>query len=103
MTVGRGSFLSELIERAGGENLFADVSASSGPVSIEAVTVRDPDLILTTSEGPASFATRPEWRSVRAVRERRFLEVSGSEYNRPGPRSPDAIRRLSRRLAEATR
>ena len=30
MTIGRGSFLHELVERAGGENLFADVTASSG-------------------------------------------------------------------------
>jgi iron complex transport system substrate-binding protein len=103
MTIGRGSFLSELVDRAGGENLFADVSTSSGPVSIEAVSVRDPDLILTTAAGPASFARRPEWQVVRAVRERRFLNVSGSEYDRPGPRSPRAIRTLSERLRAAGR
>ncbi len=103
MTIGRGSFLSELVERAGGENLFADVSASSGPVSIEAVSARDPDLILTTAAGPASFAKRPEWQVVRAVRERRFLNVSGSEYDRPGPRSPRAIRALAQRLRRAER
>ncbi len=58
MTIGRGSFLSELIERAGGENLFADVTTSSGVVSIEAVAARNPDLILATTEGPAAFATQ---------------------------------------------
>ena len=98
MTIGRGSFLSELVERAGGENLFGDVKTSSAPVSIEAVSARNPDLILTTAAGPASFATRPEWRVVRAVRERRFLSVAGSEYDRPGPRSPQAIRALAARL-----
>ena len=103
MTIGRGSFLSELVERAGGENLFGDIATSSGPVSIEAVAVRDPDLILTTADGPASFASRPEWQVVRAVRERRFLSISGSENDRPGPRSPGAIRALSARLREARR
>lgn len=98
MTVGRGSFLSELVERAGGENLFADVTASSGVVSVEAVVARNPDLIFTTTEGPASFARRPEWQVVPAVRERRFLRVSGSEFNRPSPRSPAAIRELAARL-----
>jgi iron complex transport system substrate-binding protein len=100
MTIGRGSFLSELVERAGGRNLFADVTSSAGTVSIEAVASRDPDLILTTTAGPVGFAERPEWQTVRAVRERRFLPVSGSEFNRPSPRAPAAIRELVRLLRE---
>lgn len=102
MTIGRGSFLSELVERAGGANLFADVRSSAGTVSIEAVAARDPDLILTTAAGPASFARRPEWQAVRAVRERRFLALAGSEFNRPSPRAPAAIRELARRLRHPT-
>jgi iron complex transport system substrate-binding protein len=101
MTIGRGSFLSELVERAGGKNLFADVASSSGVVSIEAVAARDPDLIFTTAEGPSAFATRPEWQVVPAVREHRFLHVSGSEFNRPSPRAPQAIRQLTAKLNEA--
>ncbi len=100
MTVGRGSFLSELVERAGGENLFADVTSSSGVVSIEAVAARDPDLIFTTVEGPSAFATRPEWQVVPAVRRHRFLHLSGSEFTRPSPRSPQAIRQLAAKLME---
>ena len=102
MTIGRGSFLSELVERAGAENLFADVASSSGVVSIEAVAARNPDLIFTTVEGPSGFASRPEWQVVPAVREHRFLHVTGSEFNRPSPRSPQAIRELSGKLNEAT-
>jgi iron complex transport system substrate-binding protein len=98
MTIGRGSFLSELVERAGGENLFQDVTASSGVVSVEAVAARNPDLIFTTTEGPVSFATRPEWQVVPAVRKNRFLRVSGSEFNRPSPRAPAAIRELAAKL-----
>lgn len=101
MTIGRGSFLNELLERAGGVNLFADVPGSDGVVSIEAVAARDPDLIFTTSEGPSAFARRPEWQVVPAVREKRFLHVSGSEFNRPGPRAPSAIRELRAKLKQA--
>jgi iron complex transport system substrate-binding protein len=103
MTIGRGSFLSELVQRAGGENLFDDVTASSGVVSIEAVAARNPDLIFTTTEGPSSFASRPEWQVVSAVREHRFLRVSGSEFNRPSPRAPSAIRELAARLSGVNR
>jgi ABC-type Fe3+-hydroxamate transport system substrate-binding protein len=98
MTVGRGSFLSELVERAGGLNLFSDVTTSSGVVSIEAVAARDPDVIFTIAQGPAAFASRPEWQVVPAVRRRRFLRVSGSEFDRPSPRAPAAIRQLAAKI-----
>ncbi|HYC34063.1 MAG TPA: helical backbone metal receptor, partial [Gemmatimonadales bacterium] len=103
MTVGRGSFLSELVERAGGRNLFADVAASASTVSIEAIAVRDPDLILTTADGPSAFLERPEWQAMPAVRARRLVKVSGSEFSRPGPRTPRAIRELAGRLRERVR
>jgi ABC-type Fe3+-hydroxamate transport system substrate-binding protein len=103
MTIGRGSFLSDLVRRAGGDNLFDDVTSTSGTVSIEAVAARDPDMILTTTDGPVAFATRPEWQVVRAVRERRFLRVSGSEFNRPSPRAPGAVATLARQIAEVVR
>jgi iron complex transport system substrate-binding protein len=101
-TVGRGSYLTELIERAGGRNVFDDIAASSGAVSIEAVAARDPDAILSLSDAPPRFVGRPEWRVVRAAREHRLILVSGSEFNRPTPRAPDAIRRLRARLAAVT-
>jgi ABC-type Fe3+-hydroxamate transport system substrate-binding protein len=103
MTVGRGSFLTELIERAGGENVFADVASSSAPVSIEAVAARNPDVILLLGNEPPAFAERPEWQVVRAVREQRFVRADGSEFSRPSPRAPEAIRRLHAELEKAAR
>jgi iron complex transport system substrate-binding protein len=103
MTLGRGSFLSEIVDRAGGRNLFDDLPSSSAPIAIEAVVARDPDFILVSSEGDPAIAGRPEWRAVRAVRERRFLRVRGSEFNRPSPRMPDAVRELAAALATASR
>jgi iron complex transport system substrate-binding protein len=101
MTLGRGSFLSEIVEHAGGRNVFDDLPSSSAPVSIEAVVARNPDYILVSSEGDPAIASRPEWRSVRAVRERRFLRVKGSEFNRPSPRIGSAVRQLARALGGA--
>jgi iron complex transport system substrate-binding protein len=99
MTLGRGSFLSEILERAGARNLFEDLPSSSAQVSIEAVASRDPDYILVSGTGEPAIASRPEWRVVRAVRERRFLRVQGSEFNRPSPRVGLAVRELAAALA----
>ncbi|HEX6645387.1 MAG TPA: helical backbone metal receptor [Gemmatimonadales bacterium] len=103
MTVGRGSYLSELIERAGGRNVYADLPTSSGQISVESAADRDPDVILTMSETIPAFALRPEWQVVEAVRERRFVRISGSEFSRPGPRSPDAVRALRAALDSVAR
>lgn len=102
LTLGRGSFLSEILERAGARNLFDDIATSSAPISIEAVAERNPDYILTTSTDEPAIAEREEWRVVPAVRERRFLRIHGSEFNRPSPRIGQAIRQL-RGVLEAAR
>ncbi|HTC24081.1 MAG TPA: hypothetical protein VK688_06950, partial [Gemmatimonadales bacterium] len=62
---------------------------------------RNPDVILVLGKEPPPFAGRPEWQAVRAVRERRFVHADGSEFSRPSPRAPEAIRKLHAQLAEA--
>ena len=102
MTVGRGSYLSEVLAAAGALNSFGDVGASAATVSLEAVAARDPDAVLvlaTDTLRPADLAARPGWDAVRAVREGRVLVVDGSLYGRPGPRMPLAAADLARRLA----
>lgn len=102
ITVGAQSYLTEIMQRAGARNIFADLAAPSAPVSIEAVASRDPDFILTSAEGGTpGFADRPEWQAVEAVRERRFVSITGSQFEHPGPRTPAAILELRRRLAAA--
>jgi ABC-type Fe3+-hydroxamate transport system substrate-binding protein len=103
MTIGRGSFLSEIVERAGGRNLFGDLAASAGVISVEAVVDRKPDLVLVTSDNEPAFARRPEWQTVPAVRLRRFVRVNNSAFNRPSPRMPEAVAELAARLREAVR
>ncbi len=97
-TIGRGSFLAELVARAGGRNVFDDVSASSAPVSLEAVVARDPDVVLAISPGREPTRARPQWRAIRAVREGRFVTLEGSVYFRPTPRVAQAISGLKEML-----
>jgi iron complex transport system substrate-binding protein len=102
MTVGRGSYLSEVIHAAGGENVFGDVRASSATVSLEIIARRDPDAILvlaTDTTRVPDLGARPGWKAVRAVREHRVLVLDGALYGRPSPRMPAAARDLAGRLA----
>lgn len=99
LTIGAGSFLDEVVARAGGRNVFHDLKAASGPVSLEAIVARDPDVVLSFGSDSATLAARPEWRTVRAVRLGHFIVMHGSEFSQPSPRSPAAVARLRRAFA----
>lgn len=103
--IGAGSFLSELARQAGAANVFSDLTAPSAAVSLETLAARDPDVIAVivddASDAVPGYASRREWQAVGAVRERRFVRLSGDLFGRPSPRAPEAIAEL-RRLLSAT-
>ncbi|MGH7522441.1 MAG: ABC transporter substrate-binding protein [Gemmatimonadales bacterium] len=94
--IGRGSYLDQLAALAGARNVFDDVAAPSGQVSLETIAARNPEWIAVLSDSAVvpSFARRREWRSVTAVRDGHFLMLPGSLFGRPGPRSGQAVREL---------
>jgi iron complex transport system substrate-binding protein len=102
-TIGGGSYLSEIIDRAGGVNIFGDSDRPSFVVSIEAVVAKNPDFVLVAGASEPAFAARPEWQGVPAVKERRFIRVDGSMFNRPSPRIGEAVATLARALATGGR
>ena len=103
IVIGGGSFQHELVTLAGAEHVFADLSQPSAQVTIETIAARDPDLVLLLDEREPSWATRPEWQVVRAVRERRFGAVHGTEFARPTFRALDAVRSLRAMLEPVAR
>ncbi|HET7600008.1 MAG TPA: helical backbone metal receptor [Gemmatimonadales bacterium] len=103
IVLGRGSFVSELVELAGARNVYDDLASSSAPVSLEAVVERAPRAVLTLSGMSAGFAERPEWRVVPAVRAGRVLALTASALNRPSPRAAAAIAALRQRLDSVLR
>lgn len=98
IVLGAGSFVSELVELAGARNVYRDLPLSSVPMSLESLVSREPSVILTVGRMTTDFAERPEWQTVRAVREHRILSITESALTRPGPRSLAAIPLLRRRL-----
>jgi iron complex transport system substrate-binding protein len=91
-----GHWMPELIDTAGGVNLFGQHGAQSPWISIADFSGADPDVILVgpcgydldkTREEMAVLDRNPEWQLLRAVREGRLFITDGNAYfNRPGPR-----------------
>jgi iron complex transport system substrate-binding protein len=90
MTAGPKTFVSQVIELAGGRNVFADQSALWPSVSLEELVRRDPDIVVIPQGeqggGKVEELRRaPGWRELRALREGHAVLVPSDLVNRPGP------------------
>jgi iron complex transport system substrate-binding protein len=100
-----GNWMPELVELAGGVNLFGEAGKHSPWLSWEAVREHDPEVIVvlpcgfdlqrTRAEMPA-LTGKPDWANLRSVRHRRAYLTDGNQYfNRPGPRLVDSLEILA--------
>ena len=99
-TAGPETFISQLIELAGGRNVFADAPGLWPQVSIEEVVRRDPDILLVPrgEDSPIELdrlKSATGWRQLRAVRNDRVVPLDAKLFNRPGPSVTAAARRLA--------
>jgi iron complex transport system substrate-binding protein len=100
-----GNWMPELIELAGGVNLFGEAGKHSPWMMWEELVAKDPEVIFiapcgfdierTRQEMPA-LTRKPEWSKLRAVRHRRVYLADGNQYfNRPGPRLVESLEILA--------
>jgi iron complex transport system substrate-binding protein len=104
MVAGSGtSYFSDLLDYAGGRNIFADVTVAYPKISLEDILSRDPEVILELSGD-----TRPKqqdvlslWQSkgmFRAVKSGRVYALESAPFVTPGPRAVEAARMVLRLL-----
>jgi ABC-type Fe3+-hydroxamate transport system substrate-binding protein len=98
MSVGGGSFLNELLDIAGGRNVFAELAQPSPVVTFEELLRRDPDLVLTGATTRAKLLADPRWKTLRAVREGRVLVFDTTIVNGPSARVGASAVSLARLL-----
>lgn len=101
-----GSFVSELVDAAGGGNIYADAVTSYPEASKETVVVKAPDVILEFHAGEILDEAERErfagdWRqlpSLPAVQNGRVHIVTEPHAMRPGPRIGEMARLIARLL-----
>ena len=93
VTIGRTTFLNDLIALAGGVNIFADLDKDYPVVGQEAVIQRDPEVIIVLH--PEDIRGRIGWQDIRAIRSGRvYQDLDPDELMRPGPRLVNGLARL---------
>jgi iron complex transport system substrate-binding protein len=99
VAVGRGSFYSELVTLAGGDNVCAGYAAFPR-ISREALIFLDPEVIIDALQsGGDTEQARRDWESlssVRAVRNGRVFFLTDPGDTIPGPRFIRTLDKLSR-------
>jgi len=98
LVIGGGSFMTQLVEAAGGRNIY-DTEASPSPgVAFEDIVRRDPDYVLVGPESAARLRRQGKWRALRAVREGRMLIIDTMVTLRPATRLGEGALSLVRLL-----
>lgn len=100
-----GNWVPELVELAGGLNLFGEAGKHSPWLNWEAVCEHDPEVILLlpcgfdinrTRREMTTLTGKPGWENLRAYRTGRIYLADGNQFfNRPGPRLVESLEILA--------
>ena len=103
-----GNWVPELVDIAGGTNVFGEAGRHSGDLALDELAAADPDVVAVM---PCGFdierATRelnaltssPLWSELAAVKSGRVFITDGNQYfNRPGPRLVESAEILAELL-----
>ena len=100
-TIGREAYLTDLIKRAGGVSVTADVPTAFPRFSDEAAVAANPEaIILPTggSMGDANASVAAPLKGSAAVRHNRVYKINDDHLSRPGPRLVDGLEEMARAL-----
>jgi iron complex transport system substrate-binding protein len=96
-----GNWMPELVEIAGGTNLFGEAGKHSPWMTWDELIEKEPDVILVTPCGFDNKRTleeihlieqQPHYSALKAVRNKRVYVADGNQYfNRPGPRLIESL------------
>ncbi|MFN0167291.1 MAG: ABC transporter substrate-binding protein [Bryobacteraceae bacterium] len=109
IAVGKGSYLNELMDAAGGQNALADSISEYPRISLETVLARNPDVVVdmgdmadttsvTESHKQAVVALWSQRPSLKAVAGKRVFAVASDIFVVPGPRVAEAALAFARML-----
>ncbi len=104
--MGSGNWIPEMVELAGGRDLFGGIGQHSPYLSWDSLLEAKPDVLIvmpcgfdlerTRQEMQQAMAKQPQWQQLEAVKQNRLYITDGNAYfNRPGPRLVDSLEILA--------
>ena len=94
-------FLHDMVEAAGGADVFADVKRESVQATSETLIARAPEVIIEIRASDEAVPNPDDWNalpSIPAVRQHRVVGLLGTELVTAGPRVATATERIARAI-----
>jgi ABC-type Fe3+-hydroxamate transport system substrate-binding protein len=98
LVIGGGSFVSQVVSIAGGDNVYGAIPERSPQVTLEDVVRHDPDVILIGPERRQRYLSHPRWQTLRAVRQGHVLALDTALVWRASTRLGEAAASIARLL-----
>lgn len=93
-TIGKDSFLTEVVAKAGGESVTKDVPSGYPKLSKETASAMDPDVIIL-SDSEDNKEPNAAFKNSKAVKNGRVYRINADIISRPGPRLVDALEQIA--------
>ena len=100
-TIGRESYLTDLVRRAGGVSVTSDVPGAFPRFSDEAALAARPEAIILPSGGSMGSANSDVAKSLKnspAALNNRVYKINDDHLSRPGPRLVDGLEAMAHAL-----
>ena len=93
-TVGKESFITDLIAKAGGESVTKTVATAYPKISKETALALNPDAIIL-SESPNNLEPNEVFKNSNAVKNGKVFKINADIISRPSPRLVDALEQIA--------
>lgn len=95
-TTGPGTFVDDIIQRAGGENIAGDAKKAYPQYSQEMIVAKNPDIIIFSHHGSSNQSAedilqRQGWESIEAIKNKKVFYVDENIVQRATPRLVDGL------------
>lgn len=98
ITAGKGTFIDDLINLAGGVNIAADMKGKYPIMGFEALLEDDPDFLIIAGKSKddiKKIKEKSRWKILNAVKNNRVLLIDSDIITRPSPRLVTALDLIS--------
>jgi len=100
-TAGPGTFVNDIIQKAGGINIAGDAKKSYPEYSVEMIVAKNPDIIIFSHHGSSNqsvedILSRQGWENVNAIKNKKVFYIDENLVQRATPRLVDGLEEMAK-------